>query len=847
MKVRQFNIVPNLPDSIRPLRDIAMNLWSSWNWPAAQLFIRLDSETWEKCRQNLVMTLGNIPQKVLEEAAQDESFTAYLDRVWRSFQRYLQMKTWFEEHRGENHELKVAYFSMEFGMDVGLPIYSGGLGILAGDHLKSSSDLGVPLMGVGLLYQQGFFQQYLNSDGWQLEKNPINDWYNMPVTRQQDEAGKPLMVSVDLDGELLKAHIWRVNVGRIALYLLDANIPDNPPHLRQITAQLYAADRNIRLRQSILLGIGGVRALRTLGIRPTVFHMNEGHSAFMALERARILMEQGMSFQEAWEIVWASTVFTTHTPVPAGNEVFNLELMRPLFQKYAEQLGMNWDKFIQMGLEPGNTSSFSMTVLALRMAAHCNGVSRLHGQVSRRMWQSLWPALPADEIPIGHITNGIHTRTWLSHDMDELFERYIGPQFIDEPHNHKLWERVDRIPDLELWRIHQIRKERLIFFARKRLIMQLHRRGAGFAMIKGAEEVLSSRALTIGFARRFAGYKRANLLLRDPDRLRRIILDPERPVQIIFAGKAHPADNEGKELIRRIVHFSSDPAIANNLVFIEDYDINVARYMVQGVDVWLSNPRRPLEASGTSGMKAAANGAISVSTLDGWWDEAYRPEIGWAIGGGETDANQDEQDRIESEALYNLLEHELIPLYYDLDRTEIPRAWIARMKLSMKELGQQFNTHRMVMEYTDNYYIPAHRAHILMDEERHHRARELAAWHGKIAERWQQVTLTGGDEAERDREIRAGDSLPVRARVGLNGLAPEDVAVEVFYGPLDPNGEIIEGRGLRLQFRGDSDGKALFEGAIPGAVSGRMGFALRIRAHNPGLVHSRTPLWLKWE
>jgi len=431
--------------------------------------------------------------------------------------------------------------------------------------------------------------------------------------------------------------------------------------------------------------------------------------------------------------------------------------------------------------------------------------------------------------------------------MDELFERYIGPQFIEEPHNHKLWERVDRIPDLELWRIHQIRKERLIFFARKRLIRQLQRRGAGFAEIKGAEEVLSSHALTIGFARRFATYKRANLLLRDPDRLRRIILDSERPVQIIFAGKAHPADTEGKEIIRRIVHVASDPAIRNNFVFIEDYDMNVARYMVQGVDVWLSNPRRPLEASGTSGMKAAANGAITVSTLDGWWDEAYKPEIGWAIGSGETDANQEEQDRIESEALYNLMEHELIPLYYDLDRTEIPRAWIAMMKRSMKELGQVFNTHRMVMEYTDNYYIPAHLAHTAMDADKHKRARELAAWHGKIADRWQQVSLTCADDGGSEREIRAGQALPVRAKVNLNGLAPHDVAVEIYFGPLDPNGEITEGRTLRLEHRGESDGASIFEGSIPGVVSGRMGYSLRIRAHHPDLVHRKTPLWLTWE
>ena len=847
MKVKPYKVVPKLPEALQPLRDISMNLWSSWNWQAAQLFIRLDAETWEKCRQNLVMTLGQIPQSTLEEAARDESFIANLERVNVMLKTYLELNTWFAEDRVHDADMVVAYFSMEYGMDVGLPIYSGGLGVLSGDHLKSSSDLGIPLVAVGLLYQQGYFEQYLNSDGWQMERYPVNDWYSMPVTLERDSKGIPITISVALDGEELFAHIWRVKVGRINLYLLDANIVENPLHLRQVTAQLYGGDRDNRIRQEILLGVGGVRALSAMGIKPDVFHMNEGHSVFLALERIRDLMQsEGLSFAEAREIVWASTAFTTHTPVPAGNETFAHDRMRKYFGKFIEQLGLGWDQFLELGTEPGKNEVFSMTVLALKMAAFCNGVSKLHGDVSRKMWMSLWPSLPEKELPIGHVTNGIHTRTWISHDLDDLLQRYLGPQFLEEPNNHKLWNKIERIPDLELWRIHQIRKERLIFFARKRLERQLERRGAGSAEMKSAEEVLSSRALTIGFARRFATYKRANLMLSDPDRLRRIMLNPNRPVQFIFAGKAHPQDNEGKEFIRRLVHFSSDPEIRNHFVFIEDYGINVARYMVQGVDVWLSTPRRPLEASGTSGMKAAANGAINLSTLDGWWAEAYTPEVGWAIGSGETDVKPDEQDRIESEALYNLLENDVVPAYFDLDRTETPRRWISMMKQSMIALGQQFNTHRMVMEYCDHYYIPAHRASAHLRENRCERARNLASWKGRVTKEWQKVSVRSED-INPDREVSTGEALTLKARIGLGGLKPDDVAVEVLHGLLDSGGEIQGGRIARLKYEGESDGLAEFSGSLTCDASGRHGFAVRVRGDHPDLVHPYMPLFLIWE
>lgn len=824
-----------------------MNLWASWNWAASELFIRLDAETWEVCRQNLVRTLGRIPQDLLESAAEDDSFTANLDRVWLALRVYLDSKTWFSEKQSDNADASIAYFSMEFGLDVGLPIYSGGLGILAGDHLKSVSDLGIPLTGVGLLYQKGYFQQYLNSDGWQMEKYSANDWYSMPVTLQRDENGNPITISVELINETVRAQIWKVTVGRTCLYLLDTNINENALHLRGITSQLYGGDKDNRMRQEILLGVGGFRALEAVGIKPTVYHMNEGHSAFLSLERARQLMaNNGMNFAEAREIVWSSTVFTTHTPVPAGNESFPGDMMKRYFSKFVDQLGLKWEEFYNLGKETDKSSDFSLTVLALKMAAHCNGVSKLHGDVSRDMWKNIWPGMIKSDVPIGHVTNGIHTRTWLSNDLDNLLTRYIGPQFIEEPHKHELWNRVDRIPDLELWRTHQIRKERLIFFARKRLTEQLKRRGAGVSEVREAEEVLNSEALTIGFARRFATYKRALLIFSDLDRLKRIIANSERPVQFIFAGKAHPQDNQGKELIRKIIHYTADPAIRQHIVFIEDYDMNVARYMVQGVDVWLSTPRVPLEASGTSGMKAIANGALNVSTLDGWWAESYDPTLGWAIGSGETNGNPDELDRIEAEALYNLLEKEIIPTYFNLDRTDVPRDWIRMMKDSMKTLGSFFNTHRMVMEYCENFYMPAHNAGKKMGIENGSKAREIAQWHGWIDEKWNGVTIRS-EYAEGDVNVESGDLLPIRALVGLNGLNPSDVVVEVIYGSLNVTDAITAGKRIELAFEHDQNGDAVYSGNINCKHGGRKGFAVRVRANHPDLVHSYTPLRLKWE
>ena len=852
MRIRSFKVLPRIPERLSPLQEMAFNMWFSWNWEAVRLFSRLDIEIWNRSYQNPVYMLGLIPQERLDAVLADDSFLASMDRVYDSFRRYLEADTWFAQTHGEAKNRVVAYFSAEYGVDEGLPIYSGGLGILSGDHLKSASDLGIPLVAVGLLYRQGYFQQYLNRDGWQQEFYPENDWYNMPVHLQRDAGGDPLRIVVEMAGHNVTAQIWRVQVGRVPLYLLDTNIPKNAPHDRVITAQLYGGDRDMRIRQEMLLGIGGIRALEVLGIEPAVCHMNEGHSAFLALERIRHLMQAyKLSYEAARELVWASTVFTTHTPVPAGNERFDADLVCHYLAGYAKDFGLSSEAFLGLGREnPKNAhESFCMTVLALKSAAHCNGVSQLHGAVSRGMWKNIWPGVPETEIPISAITNGTHIRSFLSHDMADLFDRYLGPRFVEEPMAHEVWQRVHHIPDAELWRTHERRRERLVEFTRRRLRRQLERRGAPSSEMAFADEVLDPRALTIGFARRFATYKRSSLLLRDPDRLARILNDPDRPVQLLFAGKAHPADRPGKELIRKLIHFSRDERFRNHIVFLEDYDMNVARYLVQGVDVWLNTPRRPLEASGTSGMKAAANGAINLSILDGWWDEGYSPEVGWAIGSGEEYSDTEAQDAIEGCALYDLLEKEVIPLFYPHQgRNGLPRGWIAKMKASMSTLGPLFNAHRMVAEYTERFYLPAEASYEKLKADGFASANHLAAWHEKIRRHWGDLRIKNV-HVETEGDLKVGAQLAISADLVLGELLSEDISVELYYGPLDSEGHLTEASAIVEMKRTQSEnGECVpFTGNIPCDQSGRYGFSVRVLPRCEDLIHRYEPNLILWE
>ncbi len=635
--IRTFTVRPSLPEPLQPLLRIAHNLRWSWDHAAIDLFRRLDRDLWETCNRNPVLLLGSIDQSILEAAARDDSFLAHMNGVADKLASYVTGEgSWYRREHNKDGDMLVAYFSAEFGITECLSIFAGGLGVLAGDHLKASSDLGLPLVGVGLLYQEGYFRQYLNAAGWQQESFEDNDFHTWPI-----ELIPNLRISVELGDRTAQAQIWRVNVGRLQLFLLDSNLACNRPEDRKITGQLYGGDLDMRMRQEILLGIGGYHALEALGLKPTVYHMNEGHSAFLGLEHILRLMEtEHLTFSQARILASASLIFTTHTPVPAGHDYYPAFLMDRYFSSAMGRLGISRLEFLGLGRQdPVNEGEdFCMTVLALRIASFSNGVSKLHGQVSRQMWNRVWKDLPESEVPIGHVTNGVHFRTWVSIEMNQLFDRYLGPKWREEPAAQGLWQRTDSIPAGELWRTHERRRERLVGYARRRLRTQLISRGAPKPAVEAADEVLSPDALTIGFGRRFASYKRATLLLRDPERLSRILNNPECPVQIIYAGKAHPKDDAGKQLIQIIINLATRPDFRRKLVFLENYDMSVARYMVQGCDVWLNTPLRPQEASGTSGMKALANGVMNLSTLDGWWDEAWRmgnsadADVGWAIG-----------------------------------------------------------------------------------------------------------------------------------------------------------------------------------------------------------------------
>jgi starch phosphorylase len=855
--IRIFSVIPSLPAPIEGLRQVAYNLRWAWDHEAVALFRRLDSDLWETSGHNPVLMLGTIDQAKLEAAAADDAFLAHLNRVLHDLEEYSRGESsWFQKLCGGRADKPlVAYFSAEFGITECLSIFAGGLGILAGDHVKSASDIGVPLVGVGLLYQQGYFRQYINQAGWQQEAYENNDFHNLPLTPVYRDDRRPLMVEVTLGGRRVFAQVWRVQVGRVPVYLLDTNIGANErPEDRDITDQLYGGDRETRIRQEILLGIGGYRALEALGIEPTVYHMNEGHSAFLALERVRRLMEtRGLSFSEARELASASLVFTTHTPVEAGHDYFSPELMDRYFGDYARSLGISRQEFLGLGRrDPRDGGEFCMTILALRLASFRNGVSRLHGEVSRRMWQGLWPGTPLEEVPIGHVTNGVHFRSWISADMNQLYDRYLGPAWRDEPANGDIWHRAFSIPAEELWRTHERRRERLVSWARMRVRQQRIRRSAPLAEIEAADEVLDPEILTIGFARRFAAYKRATLLLRDFERFKRILLDAERPVQFIFAGKAHPRDDAGKELIRQITSLSRQKDLGRRLVFLEGYDVAAARYLVQGVDVWLNTPQRPKEASGTSGMKAAANGALNLSTLDGWWDEVWRDPlrpagIGWPIGKGEDYQNPDYQDQVEAEALYDVLERDVIPTFYDRGADRLPRKWIERMKTSIGTLCHFVNTHRMVSEYTCRFYIKAHDHFRNLEKDGAARGRELAAWLRHVEQAWPQVRIEAVD-GDPINTLPVGTNIRARARVDLAGLAPSDVAVELYVGRLNPEGEIVEASTIPMKPAGrDSTGTYLFEAAgVPCAKSGLHGYTVRVLPHHADLVSPYLPGLIAW-
>ncbi|MDD2772588.1 MAG: alpha-glucan family phosphorylase [Elusimicrobiales bacterium] len=848
MKINSFNVTPILPDNLKALTELSQNMWFTWNWEAIMMFVGVNDELWHRSHRNPKWILGNVNPQRLQELSQDAKFLETLDKVHRTFREYMSSPKWFDNNRKpEESDMLAAYFSMEFGIGEGLPMYSGGLGMLSGDHLKSSSDLGLPLVGVGLFYQRGYIQQVLNRDGWQVERYPENDWANMPVEKVRDAKGAPLQVTVPLANETISVGIWRVPVGRVSLYLLDTNLPENPPQHRLITEQLYGGDRENRIKQEIVLGLGGVRALELMGIHPTVYHINEGHSAFLLFERIRQTMRQkGLDFNEAREAVWSSSVFTTHTPVIAGNEHFEPELVRRFLEPYSRELGLTWDEFLSLGKEDAKSTTFCMTVVALKLAAFLNGVSKLHGEVSREMWRGVWPALPTSEIPVHSITNGVHTSSWISHEHLNLYVKHLAqnPDCAANPSDACDWGRIRQIPDAEFWDVHMLRKQKLIGLIRGRYKRQLARQGADVTVLDEADRILDPKLLTIGFARRFATYKRATLLFRDLDRLAAIINNPAMPVQLVFAGKAHQADVHGKEFVKYIARLMSDPRFKGKLIFVEDYNMNVARYMVQGVDVWLNNPTRPMEASGTSGMKASINGVLNLSVLDGWWCEAYRPEIGWAIGGSEHYNDETERDNVESEAICNLISKEIAPLYYDRGELGLPKKWIERCKISVQSITPYFSTHRMVREYYDRFYVSAHRHGKLMLSDGI--ARATAQWRKCVRDNWSKVYIKNATP-RLDHEIRMGERVTLRAKVWLGGLSPDDVTVEVCLGKLDPKGELSGVQTVAMRRDGtEGDAHVYTAEAAPGK-SGRQDFAMRVMAGNKNIPHPYMPLFIRWE
>jgi starch phosphorylase len=843
-KIKKFNVIPYLPDNLKPLLKIAYNLWWVWNFEAIELFRRLDVDLWTSVDHNPVMLLGAVSQKTLDEASESESFIAHMNRVEKELDRHLSLKSWFSESQSSHDDAKIAYFSAEFGIHECLPIYSGGLGVLAGDHIKSASELGVPLTAVGLLYRMGYFRQYLNIDGWQQERFPETDFYNIPVTLVKGEDGKPVTIQVEYPGRNVTAQVWEVNVGRILLYLLDTNVDQNNPEDKTITDQLYGGDNEMRIKQEVMLGIGGVRALKALNIDISVFHMNEGHAAFLALERIRIAMnENGLSFDEAAEFVANSNVFTTHTPVPAGNDRFSPELVNKYFSHYYKKLGIDAERFMGLGREnpSDKDETFCMTVLAIKLAAYKNGVSKLHGSVSRNMWRNNWPYLPTSDVPIGHITNGIQTLSWTSDEMMRLLNRYLGPRWIESPTDASIWENIDRIPDSELWRCRERLRERLVGFCRQRLKEQLLNRGISPTEAEKANSVLNPEALTIGFARRFATYKRGTLVLRDLERLEALLHHREMPIQIVFAGKAHPRDNMGKEFIRQIIHLNSQERFRNGIVFLEDYDINIARYLVQGVDIWLNNPIRPKEASGTSGMKVIPNGGLNISVLDGWWDEAYNPEVGWAIGKGEVYDDQNYQDEVESLSLYNILEEEVRRLFYQRGQDNLPREWLRMIKDSMKQMNPVFNTNRMVKDYTENYYVKAHVNHEKFISGDFKVARELTKWKSSMVKKWQGVNIREFTFKE-EGDVTVGSRVMVSAEVKVAPLSPDDVKVELYFGTLNQNDEIENGAALPMNMTKElGDGTFRFEGTMLCLKAGQFGFTVRVKPDNINLEREFDP------
>jgi starch phosphorylase len=843
----RLSVFPRIPEPLSRLTELAYNLWWSWTTDAQMLFHDIDPDLWNRVSHNPVKFHREVRQEKLDAAAADPGYLERYAGIMARFDAYMNPDaTWYRQNFPDLSNQVIAYFSAEFGLHEALPIYSGGLGVLSGDHCKTASDLGLPFVGIGFLYPQGYFTQYINAEGWQEARYGKLSFSEVPATPAVDAEGRDILIKCELPGRDVYAAIWRIQVGRIPIYLMDTDVPQNQPGDRELSARLYGGDQNLRISQEYVLGIGGVRALRALGIEPAVWHMNEGHSAFLGLERLRELVEeQGLDSSEALEVVRASTVFTTHTPVPAGHDVFNWELMDRFFAGFWNRLGLSRAEFLQLARHDQSWGpGFSMTVLALRCAGRSNGVAALHGEVSRDMWNWLWPETPTEDVPISHITNGVHLKTWLGPEVTSLLSRHLPENWHRRLEDPEILNQVSAIPDEEFWQAHSAAKRRLVAFVRQRARERSIRQGESPAMLEMIEQALDPDALTIGFARRFATYKRATLIFSDMERFGRIMANPERPVQMIFSGKAHPADDAGKAYIQHIVQVSNMPEFWDKIAFIEDYDMNVARYLVQGVDLWLNNPRRPREASGTSGQKAAMNGNPNFSVLDGWWAEGYNGKNGWSIGEERAYRDENVQDEADAHSLYWTLEHDIIPLYFERDADGIPHAWVEVAKEAMRSSLWQFSFQRMLQQYCQQLYVPAALSNIQTVADDYASARSLAAWKSNVAEHWGEVVATaqGPDEAQ----LTIGDSATVTARVFLGKLQRDDVVVEIVHGEQHSTVVAAPSAAPMTFVRSDAGGFDVYQGEFQPTYTGAVGYGVRVLPHHPAMLNKHETGLATW-
>jgi starch phosphorylase len=830
--VQTFTVVSNLPEPLLPLREVAMNLGWINDERAQDLFRRMDRENWEYVRDP-ARVLATETAERLDELARDHSFTAMAASVRDELRRSLTAPRWFQQRaaRQDRPLRSVAYFAAEFGVAAALPQYSGGLGVLAGDHLKAANDIGLPLTAIGLFYHHGYFSQSLDVRGWQQERFPRLDPRAMAMQPVPD-----IRITVDIAGTPVYARLWAAQVGRIPLYLLDTDVEENSEDHRLITNRLYGGGIEERIRQELLLGVGGTRALEALGLAPEVFHINEGHAGFLALERIRrAIVDDGLSFSEAKTAIRPGGLFTTHTPVPAGIDRFPRDLMERYFSAWCREVGVSMDELMDLGHEPGTPDGevFNLAVMSLRLAGQSNGVARLHGVVSRRMFSGVWPDVPVDEVPIGSVTNGVHARTFVSREMADLLERHVGGDWPEA--RPRDWEGVMAAPDAEVWTVRRLSRERLVRYARRRLRQAGLAKGIGESQLSWTDHALDPNALTIGFARRFATYKRADLMLRDPERLRRLLLDDDRPLQIVIAGKAHPADHPGKELLQRVATFTTDLDLRHRLVFLEDYDISVAKMLVAGVDVWLNNPLRPLEACGTSGMKAALNGVLNFSILDGWWDEMFDDQVGWAIPSAEWEEDRAKRDEIEGNSIYSILEREIVPLFYERDKDGLPSDWLHRVKCCLSRLGPRVEASRMLKEYTTRYYEPAAARSDNMMVDHYERAKALTRWKRYMFRAWPSVAVNTASYTEAGSE--SGTVYRVTAQVTLGDLEPSDVEVQLVFGAVDLDDELVDPIIAPMGPDGDGDvpGWHRYVREIEFDRAGNFGFTVRVLPSHPDL------------